>query len=401
MKLGKPSSLLVDSGGGWFDSPAPVAGVFRKPRFTLRFSEKKPRLLSGSGETELDEEPLEFLERRVSEGCAAVGYISYDYLEHTTPGAKTSGREGKPLPLLFFHFYGEEDFRTVAFGELETPPRGPGTGGKRAPPRANVSRDAYAEKISAVKERIAAGDVYQVNLSRKFRFDSVPDPLSWFLDFYRAQPVPFAAFVDFSDFQILSGSMELFLRKKGDAVTTRPVKGTAPRDADPGRDAELARGLGESPKERAENLMIVDLMRNDLGRICRYGSVTAGELFRVRAYSTLFQMESEVGGLLRPGVGLAETVASTFPPGSVTGAPKREALRMIDGLEPHARGPYCGAVCLFLPGGDFAMSVAIRTGVNSPDGADFWFGGGIVWDSEAEKEYMETELKAKAVTSVE
>lgn len=400
MKLGKPSSLLVDSGGGWFDSPSPVAGVFRKPRFSLSFSGGKSRLFSGSGERELDEEPLGFLERRVSEGCAAVGYISYDYLEHTTPGATTSGLEEKSLPLLFFHFYGKEDFCAVAFGDLEIPPRGRGAVKGKTPPRANVSKEAYEEKVFSVKERIAAGDVYQVNLSRKFRFDSVADPLPWFLDFYRAQPVPFAAFVDFSDFQILSGSMELFLRKKGDAVTTRPVKGTAPRDADPGRDAELARGLGESPKERAENLMIVDLMRNDLGRICRHGSVAAGELFRVRAYSTLFQMESEVGGLLRPGVGLAETVSSTFPPGSVTGAPKREALRIIDGLEPHRRGPYCGAVCLFLPGGDFAMSVAIRTGVNSPEGADFWFGGGIVWDSDAEREYMETELKALAVTSV-
>lgn len=401
MKLGKPSSLLVDSGGGWFDSPFPSAGVFRKPAFTMSFAGGVARLVSGSGETRLGHDPLGFLESRVSEGFAAVGYISYDYLEYTAPGAVAGGgKEGRRLPLLLFHFYGEDDFRVVPWEELEVPPRGRGKRRAKAPPRSSVSKDAYAGKVSAVRERIAAGDVYQVNLSRKFRFEPVDDPLSWFLDFYRTQPVPFAAFVDFPGFQLLSGSMELFLRKKGNSVSTRPIKGTAPRDPDPGRDAELARGLRESSKERAENLMIVDLMRNDLGRICRYGTVETGELFAVKAYSTLFQMESEVGGRLRPGVGLAEIVSSTFPPGSVTGAPKREALRVIDRLEPHRRGPYCGAVCLFLPGGDFAMSVAIRTGVNSPAGADFWFGGGIVWDSEAEKEYMETELKAVAVSSV-
>ena len=218
--------------------------------------------------------------------------------------------------------------------------------------------------------------------------------------FYRAQPVPFAAFIGFPGFELVSGSMELFLRRRGDNITTRPIKGTVRRDPDPRRDRELAEALGKKPKERAENLMIVDLMRNDLGRICGYGSIGVRELFAVRSYSTLFQMESEIEGCLRPGVGLSQIIASTFPPGSVTGAPKREAIRIIDSLEPHERGPYCGAICLFSPSGDFTMSVAIRTGVNSSEGADFWFGGGIVWDSKADDEYGETELKAKALTSI-
>ena len=147
--------------------------------------------------------------------------------------------------------------------------------------------------------------------------------------------------------------------------------------------------------------MIVDLMRNDLGRICDYGSIGVRELFAVRPYSTLFQMESEVEGRLRPGVGFSQIIASTFPPGSVTGAPKREALRIIDSLEPHLRGPYCGAICLFPPGWEFHHERSDpHGGLTSPEGADFWFGGGIVWDSRAEEEYGETELKAKALASV-
>lgn len=345
---------------------------------------------------------MRFVEDRASEGYAAVGYISYDYLEYTMSGVATSPeKQGKEFPLLFFHFYKKDDFHIIPLSELLGDSSAL-SNDRDAPrsPRANVSRDGYVGKISEVKKRIAAGDVYQVNLSRKFRYGSFGDPLLRFLDFYGVQPVPFAAFVDFSDFELISGSMELFLRKKGSAITTKPVKGTARRDPDPRRDAALSRALSENPKERAENLMIVDLMRNDLGRICEYGSISVKDLFRVKEYKTLFQMESEIEGKLCPDVGLSEIVAGTFPPGSVTGAPKREALRVIDGLEPHFRGPYCGSVCLFLPNGDFTMSVAIRTGVNSSEGADFWFGSGIVWDSEPEAEYRETELKAAALATV-
>ena len=401
MKLDRPKSLLIDSGGGWFDSgSSATAGIFGSPALTLRFSGDGTRVFSRSGEKTFSEDPLGLVEKLVAEGYTALGYISYDYLSYTTPGVATSDAErGERLPLLLFHFYEKDGFHTAPWEEvLSALPRKRTARGSL--PRSNIEREEYARKISAIKDHIAAGDVYQVNLSRKFRFKPLREPLPWFLDFYRAQPVPFAAFIGFPGFELVSGSMELFLKKRGDSITTRPIKGTVRRDPDPWRDRQLAETLGNNPKERAENLMIVDLMRNDLGRICGYGSVGVRELFAVRPYSTLFQMESEIGGCLRPGVGLSQIIASTFPPGSVTGAPKREALRIIDSLEPHMRGPYCGAVCLLPPGGDFTMSVAIRTGVNRPEGADFWFGGGIVWDSEADEEYGETELKAKALTSV-
>ncbi len=401
MKLDRPKSLLIDSGGGWFDSgSSATAGIFGDPAVTLCFSSDGTKVFSRSGEKTFSEDPLGLVEKLAAEGYTALGYISYDYLSYTTPGVATSdAKQGEMLPFLFFHFYEKDDFYTAPLEEvLSALPQertGPGP-----LPRSNIEMEEYARKISAIKEHIAAGDVYQVNLSRKFRFEPLGEPLSWFLDFYRAQPVPFAAFIGFPGFELVSGSMELFLKKRGDSITTRPIKGTVRRDSDPRRDRQLAETLGNNPKERAENLMIVDLMRNDLGRICGYGSIGVRELFAVRPYSTLFQMESEIEGRLRPGVGLSQIIASTFPPGSVTGAPKREALRIIDSLEPHLRGPYCGAICLFSPSGDFTMSVAIRTGVNSPEGADFWFGGGIVWDSKADEEYGETELKAKALTSV-
>ena len=401
MKFDRPRSLLVDSGGGWFDSgSSPAAGIFGDPALTLRFSGDGTRVFFDSGEETLAEDPLCFVERLAAEGYTALGYISYDYLSYTTPGVVTSdAKEGEKLPFLFFNFYEKDNFRVVPCEEALAS-AAPGKVCPGTLPRPNIEKEEYARKISAVKEHIAAGDVYQVNLSRKFRFEPLGDPLSWFADFYRAQPVPFAALLGFPGFELVSGSMELFLRKRGDMITTRPIKGTIRRDPDPRRDRELAEALGKNPKERAENLMIVDLMRNDLGRICGYGSVGVRELFAVRRYSTLFQMESEIEGRLCPGVGLSQIIASTFPPGSVTGAPKREALRIIDSLEPHFRGPYCGAICLFPPSGDFTMSVAIRTGVNRPEGADFWFGGGIVWDSRADEEYSETELKAKALRSV-
>lgn len=401
MKLHRPKSLLIDSGAGWFDSgSSATAGIFGDPALTLCFSSDGTKVFSRSGEEAFSEDPLGLVEKLAAEGYTALGYISYDYLSYTTPGVATSdAKQREKLPFLFFHFYEKDSFYTAPWEEvLSAFPRertGPGP-----LPRSNIEREEYTRKISAIKEHIAAGDVYQVNLSRKFRFKPLGEPLSWFLDFYRAQPVPFAAFIGFPGFELVSGSMELFLRRRGDSITTRPIKGTVRRDPDPRRDRELAEALGKKPKERAENLMIVDLMRNDLGRICGYGSIGVRELFTVRPYSTLFQMESEIEGRLRPGVGLSQIIASTFPPGSVTGAPKREAIRIIDGLEPHERGPYCGAICLFSPSGDFTMSVAIRTGVNSSEGADFWFGGGIVWDSKADDEYGETELKAKALTSI-
>jgi anthranilate/para-aminobenzoate synthase component I len=191
--------------------------------------------------------------------------------------------------------------------------------------------------------------------------------------------------------------MELFLRKSGRRITSRPIKGTRRRGRDGKEDERLRRELLESEKERAENLMIVDLMRNDLGRVCEFGSVRVKNLFEIEPYSTLYQMVSEVDGKLRDGVTVGEIIRNTFPPGSVTGAPKRRAMEIIDELEPHLRGPYCGAIGLFMPNGDFTLSVAIRVLAALGDMGTFWVGGGIMWDSVPELEHEETLVKAQAM----
>jgi anthranilate/para-aminobenzoate synthase component I len=191
--------------------------------------------------------------------------------------------------------------------------------------------------------------------------------------------------------------MELFLRKTGRKIVTKPIKGTRKKGFSVEEDAILKAELISSQKERAENLMIVDLMRNDLGRVCNYGTVKVNNLFNIESYATLHQMVSEVEGYLKDEIRIGDIIKSTFPPGSVTGAPKRRAVELIDELEPHVRGPYCGAIGIFYPNGDFTLSVGIRIMLVKKCIGTFWVGGGIVWDSDPEKEFDETLVKARAI----
>ena len=267
--------------------------------------------------------------------------------------------------------------------------------------RPNITLDAYLQMINAARGYISRGDVYQVNLSQRLSAPSHSslDPHLYFRFLYEAQPVPYAALINCPGFTLVSGSMELFLEKRGRTLVTKPIKGTRKRGVDSREDKILRNELLSSPKERAENLMIVDLMRNDLSKVAIPGSVEVKSLFRVKAYHTVQQMVSVVSGELREGIKTADILRATFPPGSVTGAPKRRAVEIISELEPHARGPYCGAVGVFYPNGDIRLSVAIRVAAISEAGLDCWVGGGIVWDSEPELEYEEALIKARAVKS--
>jgi aminodeoxychorismate synthase component I len=256
----------------------------------------------------------------------------------------------------------------------------------------------YVRIVERAKQYIEAGDIYQVNLSRRFEVEGRVDADALFRRLFHVQHVPFGAYIDFGDFQLVSGSMELFLRKKGRALTTCPIKGTRSRGHSREEDTIKKAELLRSDKERAENLMIVDLMRNDLSRVCGRGSVKVGRLFEVETYATLHQLVSEVEGRVKEGEGVSSILGKVFPPGSVTGAPKKRALEIIDELEPHYRGPYCGALGIFYPDGDFRLSVGIRTAVVEPERTTFWTGGGIVWDSDPEAEFAETTLKSKAMT---
>ena len=261
-----------------------------------------------------------------------------------------------------------------------------------------MSGAEYEEAVEHVIGAIREGDVYQVNLSQRFAAGTSADPLDIHRELRRRSPAPYGAVVRAGDATIVSSSPERFLRVTGDGVVeARPIKGTRPRGADPVDDARLADELRASAKDRAENLMIVDLLRNDLSRVCRPGSIRVPELFRLDSWATVHHLVSVVRGRLREGVGPEELLRAAFPCGSVTGAPKIRAMEMIARLEHVARGPYCGAIGYFGFGGEIDLSVAIRILVAEAGRVRFHAGGGIVYDSDPADEYRETLAKARAI----
>jgi para-aminobenzoate synthetase component 1 len=270
--------------------------------------------------------------------------------------------------------------------------------------RSDLDRTAYGALVRRALEHIRAGDVYQVNLSRRFTAPlGGTDPFALYERLQRASPAPFGAYVDLGDAQLLSVSPELFLRVGADPdapgarrVETRPIKGTRPRDPVAAADRAQAAALRASEKDLAEHLMIVDLERNDLGRVARTGTVAVESLFEPYALPTLHHLESRVTALLRDDVSVAELLRATFPGGSITGAPKIRAMEVIGALEGGPRGPYCGAIGVFGPGAELTLSIAIRTAVVSGGAVEYRAGGGIVADSDPDAEFDETAWKAEA-----
>ncbi len=254
----------------------------------------------------------------------------------------------------------------------------------------------YRCAIARALDYIAAGDVYQVNLARRFRVRSNTPPADAYLALRAAQPVSHGAFLDCDRFAILSNSPERFLRVHGEAICTEPIKGTRPRHPRPETDLGLSAELRADPKERAEHVMIVDLERNDLGRICESGSVHATSLLRLESFTTLHHLVSTVEGRLHRGTDLATILRATFPGGSITGAPKIRATEVIEELEPHGRGLYTGSLVWFRAEDDFDSSIAIRTAIARDGIYSYHAGGGIVADSDAHREFEECWLKARA-----
>ncbi|MFQ6018939.1 MAG: aminodeoxychorismate synthase component I [Kiloniellaceae bacterium] len=274
------------------------------------------------------------------------------------------------------------------------------TGGHRlADLRLSIDRDDYLAAFARVKDYIAAGHVYQINLSFKYLFEFSGDPLSLYAELRRKQRVAHGAVIQGPDFAVLSLSPELFLSTRGEKAVTRPMKGTAARGRTPAEDAGLRNWLSADPKSRAENLMIVDLLRNDLGRVARTGTVEAPELFTVETYPTVHQMTSSVTARLRPGVGVADLIRALFPCGSITGAPKVRAMEIIRELETAPRGVYTGAIGMVAPNRDVTFNVAIRTLMVARDGrGEMGIGSGVVYDSDPAAEHEECLLKADFLT---
>jgi para-aminobenzoate synthetase component 1 len=277
------------------------------------------------------------------------------------------------------------------------------------PPISNLSRADFISAVERAQKYIRAGDIYQVNLSHRLTVGSsrcddrtaqraVPADISgWelFQKLSAVSPAPFSAFLDCGDFQIASSSPEQFLRMSGSQIVTRPIKGTRPRGADPTLDAQLAYELQTSPKELAELVMITDLLRNDLGKVCEYGSVQTPEIATLEKFAQVQHLVSTVEGRLRQDMTHFAAFASCFPGGSITGAPKFRAMEIIDELEPVSRGPYCGAIGYLGFNRESQLSITIRAAVCKDGLAHFNVGAGIVADSNPEAEYEETLAKAR------
>jgi anthranilate synthase component I len=268
--------------------------------------------------------------------------------------------------------------------------------------QSNVSRDRYEGMVRSAQERIAAGDIFQVLLSQRLSRRTSAASFDIYRALRRLNPSPYMFFFDFGEvggkpFFLAGSSPEMFVRLEGDRAALRPIAGTSPRGATPEEDAAIEAKLRTDPKERAEHVMLVDLGRNDLGRVCRYGSISVPEYFIVEKYSHVMHLVSHVEGEMREGKNAFDLVRAAFPAGTMTGAPKVRAMEIIADLETSARGPYAGAVGYFSFDGSMDTCLAIRTLVGHGDTVSVQAGAGIVADSDPGREYQETMNKARAV----
>lgn len=328
---------------------------------------------------------LALLERRVAAGLHAAGFLSYEAASGLNPHLTT--HRSHPLPLVHFALF-ENRTRApfpAAPGRFET-----------SQWRLSTAPDRYREEVERVRRWIEAGDCYQVNLTLRQEFAFTGQPEAFFARLSRSQPTRYASYLEADRYRILSASPELFFSLKDGTVTVRPMKGTARRgrwcDEDRREKAELAR----NPKERAENLMIVDLLRNDLGMVAKTGSVSVAALFEVETLRTVHQMTSTVEARLRPEVGLVPLFQALFPCGSITGAPKRRSMEIIAELEPTPRGIYTGCIGYLSPG-EAEFSVAIRTVLLdlATGRGELGIGSGITYDSDPEAEFNECLAKGR------
>ncbi|MCH9627315.1 MAG: Isochorismate synthase MenF [Chlamydiales bacterium] len=257
---------------------------------------------------------------------------------------------------------------------------------------------SYLDKVAQIKEWILEGEIYQVNLSQEFHLEGTGDPFVHFEKIVALNPSPFSAFVHCGPFSLVSSSPERFLSRKGTLLETRPIKGTAPRGKSPEKDLESRRALLASEKERAELLMITDLMRHDIGKVAEPGSVQTHEIWRCEAYTNVFHLLSIITG--KSDLNPVPLIRQLFPGGSITGCPKLRAMEAISALEKRPRGIYTGSIGYFGANGDFDFNIAIRTLVVHPDHVQIQLGGAIVIDSDPVKEYEETLHKGESMFKV-
>ena len=366
------SSLIQDSeAGGWW-----------------RFGDARDVIIATRIEEVLP--ALQDVERRVErERLWAAGYIAYE----AGPAFDAAIRSRPPgsMPLLWMSLYPEPQL-------VQLPERPADAEVRRYAWKPSVERNEYERAIARIRELIAAGDAYQVNYTLRLHAGAPEEPQALFLRMVAANRPLHAAYLDCGRFAVCSASPELFLRIEKGALVSRPMKGTAGRGLWPEQDRANGAGLAASQKNRAENTMIVDMVRNDLGRVSQVGSVRVAQLFELERYPTLWQMTSTVTA--RSTASTCDILQALFPPASITGAPKIRATQIITELESTPRGVYTGCIGYLAPGRRAKLNVAIRTAIVDRDAGrvEYGVGGGIVWDSTSQSEYAECLLKARIVT---
>ncbi len=372
---------LYSQKDGWFDKEGIY--LFDKPVFSLKYKNNRTYL---NGRCIPLINPINLTEKLIKEyELYGLGYISYNYGKNLVLGKSYPQRKDINIPDIYILFF--RKFKNINIGIK-------GVKQNVKSLKINTTKEDFIKKVLKIKKYIESGDIYQVNLTHRIDLEGAFYPKEAFFKTIDIQKTPYLMLIRGKDFSVLSASMELFLEKKGNIIKTKPIKGTRARGKTEKEDKALFEELKNSPKEIAENLMITDLMRNDLGRISR--KVYVDTLFEVEKYSTLYQMSSTVVGELKENISLKKIIDNTFPPGSITGAPKKRAMEIIGELEDFERSVYCGATVLIKPNLDFTMSVAIRQSIFKDNRCYIYVGSGIVYYSNPEDEYKETLIKAKA-----
>lgn len=349
----------------------------------------------------------------------AVGYLSYDYGRRLEK-LPSLARDDRGIPDMHFGLYDGVAALHHSTGRLylvaqgvrceeceviaqlqailsDDSVEGTSVTASRGPWQWNLTKEDFCTAVQNVRAYIASGDVYQVNLSQRARCTYEGDAHLLYQSLRQGNPAPYGAYLDLGTWQFISTSPEQFLQKKGQALETRPIKGTRPRGATPEEDVQLETELRTSDKDRAELLMIVDLERNDLGRVAEFGSVQVEDLYQLERYARVIHQTARVKATLSEDKDIFDALDALFPGGSITGAPKIRAMEIIEGLEPTRRGVYCGSVGYIGFDGNAEFNIAIRS-LHLKDGfLDYQVGGGIVWDSDPEAEYQETLDKARAI----
>jgi para-aminobenzoate synthetase component 1 len=398
--------------------------IAAEPARILRAKADRVEIIAAGGVTRMRANPFDALQQQLAgwqaqtgdqhgfPAGAAIGYFAYD-LKNQVETLPANAEDDLGLPDCWFGFYPD----LMVFDHVQRRVMRvslPWPGGRVAPapvaggretdavawpvePRSNLTREQYGRMLSRAQDYIAAGDIYQVNLAQRFQCAVDTPAAELYLALRTQNPAPYCAYLDIGEAQILSSSPECFLKIRDRHVVTRPIKGTRRRQVARDADRRVAAELLASPKDNAELLMITDLERNDLGKVCQFGSVWVSDLVRVEGYATVWHLVSTVEGLLRRELTHVDCVRACFPGGSITGAPKIRAMQIIDELEPHARGVYTGAIGFFGFNGLTELSVAIRSAVYQRGRLTFHAGGGIVADSDPAAEHEETLAKAQGI----